>query len=265
MEEIISKLLLSLVAILLSYMIGKLLSTKGRKWLRVVIRKREIKEHIENERITIRLVEMIITFIEYLIYIAGIIVALSLAGLELSNTLISAFLSFVPNLIIALIILLTGWMVSIITRKAVEISLSSSGVDELFRELGRSLLPSSLVGIFVQYIIIIVAFIIALSQLGLQTQLLAWITLATTTLLTFFVLLIFYSSIKPFLPDIVAGVLLRNAGYVKIGQYLLYNGEKYRIKEIGVVMALLEREKDKAKVRIRNSKIVEKIEELGEK
>ena len=194
---------------------------------------------------------------EYTIYIVAIMLALDVLHISLAGELIKESVKFMPKLVAALIFIALGIMVASLTRSGAEIAISSTGIDALFSDLDERLYPSHLIGVFLQYVILLIAFVIALAQLGLQTELLSWITLSTTTLLTFFAFLAFYEAIKPYLPDIFAGMVMRNGNYVKIGEYLIFGKKRYRIVEIGLILSKLEGKEEV--MRVRNSLLMENL------
>ncbi len=249
------KLGLSIISIALCYILGRFAGLKTKQFLNMLFNKRIFKKYFGQSYENIDTV--ISLLIKYSFYIVGIGLVLQILEIPFSQNLIYTMISYVPNLLLAFLFVLLGFMLGDLAKKTIALSLSNMGIDELFMELDKRLLPSHLTGIFIQYTIIIVSIIIGLSQLGLQTQILSWITFSLITLLTFFIFLFFYSASKPFLPEIFAGMVLRNSKHIKIGEYLFYEKEKVRLIGIGILTAKLETKSKQ--IIVKNSVLLDKV------
>lgn len=86
------------------------------------------------------------------------------------------FISFVPNLIIAIIIFIIGWVIAIFVGKAIAQVVSalkldnlfkSAGADDLMRRAGMKLDVGGFIGLIVKWFIIVVFLMTSLEILGL--------------------------------------------------------------------------------------------------
>ncbi len=88
----------------------------------------------------------------------------------------SGIISFIPNLIVALVVVLIGWAIGAIVAKAIEQfikaikldeALSKAGVENLVRKAGLNLNSGKFIGKLIEYFIVIVFLIVAFDILGL--------------------------------------------------------------------------------------------------
>lgn len=87
------------------------------------------------------------------------------------------FITFLPQLVVALVVLIIGWLiasllksviVTIFTKLKVDSALDAAGVDTLVTRAGYTLNSGSFVGTLVKWFIIIVFFVAALDILNLE-------------------------------------------------------------------------------------------------
>ncbi len=256
-QDMLSNAILSIIYLLLSYIIANIFSKKLEQILKKILNLRMIKSHIKGEGSLNKIIEFIALFTKYFIYFIGLIFALNQLKIELVSRVIYNLLDYTPNIIVAGIFITLGIMLANLVKRIIKISLASTGIDELFSDLKPKLLPSNFAAMIVQYIIIIISIVIALAQLGLQTQLLSWIALSVITILTLFLFGIAYSMLKPNLQDLVAGIVIRNKHYLRTGEYIYINDEEYRVRGIGVLHTKLE--KDGYFMVMKNSEILTKF------
>jgi hypothetical protein len=248
-------LLESFVTLVLFFFFGKLTEGQINRWGKRFTQIRFIKpllpENVDKH------LSLIAILTKYTIYIIGIILSIQFLDIQLSKTLVYNFFSYLSNIVIAVFVLFLGLITAQITRKTVELFFSSTGIDELFKGYGE-FRPSVLAGLFFEYLVIVIAVILFLSQLGLQTQILVYTTTVVLGIFTFFVAYIFYTSVKGTLPDVTASFILRSGKYLRIGEYLYYEGKKYRVMDIGIIFTTLS-SKNEYKF-VRNSQLLKGFE-----
>ncbi len=260
----ISGIGLSLLRFLLVIGVGLLIGKITRIILENILikqlSKRRINEFLDKVGITKEVFSIIIVTVEYSIYLLTIVLAFDIIGISIAKDIFLELWNYIPNIVAALIVIIFGLMVSDILGKAVSFSLSSTGIDELFSDLG--VVPSRLAGLFVQYSISLLAIVVGLMHLGFKIGIVANLTIAFIILITFFILLMFYQSVKEFLPEFFAGFIIRNSKYIKVGQFVKINNKKYRILAIGMITTTLA--SNKTRMKIRNSKLLDMVEIVGE-
>jgi hypothetical protein len=94
------------------------------------------------------------------------------------NSLLSATISFIPNLVLAIIIFVIGWFLGVLIGrviaqaiKAIKVdhALKSAGVEEVVNRAGWNLNAGEFIGALVKWFIIIVFLLAALSAMGLTS------------------------------------------------------------------------------------------------
>ena len=251
-----------LLVVGIGFFVGKILKKVLENIFIKQLSKRRISEFLSKFGITKDVFSIIIITIEYSIYLLAIVLAFDIVGISIAKDIFLELWNYIPNIVAALIIIIFGLMISDILGKTVSFSLSSTGIDELFSDLGKELAPSKLAGLFVQYSIAILTIIIGLMHLGFKIGIVANLIIAFIILITFFILLMFYQSIKKFLPEFFAGFIMRNSKHIKVGQFVKINNKRYRILSIGMVTTTLT--SNKTRIKIRNSKLLDMVEIIGE-
>ena len=257
-EAILINLLIATLYMLVALLLGRFIPKKIKEIFLMIINARSIKSHLKEEKFLAKIIDLLAVFVKYVIYFIGIVLALIQLNIYIVSQVIYDVIEYTPNVLISGVFLVVGIMLANLSKRIVKIGISSTEIDEMFSDLEPKFLPSNFFGIMVQYIILIIAITVSLSQLGLQTQLLSWIAFSITTIITVFMFLFAYSSLKPYLPDVVAGVMIRNRRYFRTGEYIDIEGKKYRVMGIGLIHTRVERNK-KLKI-INNSEIIKKFE-----
>jgi len=126
-----------------------------------------------------------IYWITFLVFLPAILGTLELAGLlDPVNEMMREFFAFLPNLIASVVTLLVGWFLAKLVQRIVSTLLASVGTDQaaarwgLDKTLGQRKL-SDVVGMILQFVILIPVLIAALEQLQLAS-----ITQPATSMLT---------------------------------------------------------------------------------
>lgn len=97
--------------------------------------------------------------------------------MEILNELYEQFKTFFPNLVFAIVILIIGWLIAKIASTLVKKVLKSIKIDTLADRLNEidivqrvnlTILPSVIIGKVVYYFIMLIIFIIATEQLGIE-------------------------------------------------------------------------------------------------
>lgn len=117
---------------------------------------------IAQSNIEIKISEVLVKGIYYFLMLFVIIISTDILGLEVVSNLISDILNFLPNLLVALIVLILGTLFADLVKKFVDTALSSLSIPS-----------SKLIANFIFYFLFINVLIIALSQSGIKTDFLA--------------------------------------------------------------------------------------------
>jgi len=122
------------------------------------------------------------------------------------QTVWTEFISFLPQLILALLVLIIGWIIAntlkgivvrIFRTLKVDVALDSAGVDTLVEKAGYKLNSGLFMGVLVKWFVIIVFFVAALDIVGLNE-------------VTFFL----RDIVLGFLPQVIVAVLILFGGMI---------------------------------------------------
>lgn len=157
------------IGALLVFLIGIFLA----KWLKIIVVKllnlvkfselighETTKTFLENAQISQKLEIVIGEFVRWVVILVFLVTSLNLLGLKTITQVIGGFVSFLPNILAALVILFAGTLIAGFLEKLVKGSLG--GVDiKLSRLLGK----------FVSYLVFVFTLLATASQLGIAKSL----------------------------------------------------------------------------------------------
>ncbi|MDP0490083.1 MAG: mechanosensitive ion channel [Verrucomicrobiota bacterium JB023] len=252
-DEAINKIPDLVVAIVL-LMIGFIFAKVIRSVLATVFKRINLDGLLEKVGLTEIFAKMGIksgpsSFIPKLVY--WLIVFLSIrmaadsAGIEDISNVIDQIMAFLPKVLTAAIITLVGFIVADIVRNAVQQSLESLGIEY----------GSTVAKILFSFLFIIVL-TVALSQLGIETELLNSSVKIILSGLAAALALALGLGLKTLAGHIVAGVYARDL--YDIGTELHYDGDPAKVAGIGPVTTKLTRN-DGSFIIIPNSVLVNEI------
>ncbi|MFH1448350.1 MAG: mechanosensitive ion channel domain-containing protein [Candidatus Micrarchaeota archaeon] len=186
------------------------------------------------------ILELFGNLLKYTIYLASLVVVFDQLQFGIMRDMLVSLWYYAPNIIAAFVIIISGGMLGEVLGKIVRLSLIRVGMDELFKEAGQIFLPSRLFAVIVKYFIYLLAFTMALTQLGFQTLLLTIIVGSTTVIFTLFVFLMVAFGLKDMMPDMFSGMYLRSSGFIKLGESIEVKGFKGKVKNISLMSVTLE-------------------------
>ncbi|QLJ52729.1 MAG: hypothetical protein Sv326_0554 [Candidatus Fermentimicrarchaeum limneticum] len=205
--------------------------------------------------------EIIARLIKYAIYLGVIIVISDIANITIIRDMLLIIWNYLPNIIAALLVLVLGAMVAQLAGGIVKLSAKTSGLDDLFKEVSSTFLPSSLISLFFKYFIYLVSITIALTQLGFQTLLLSAMVGIFASVVTIFVFLVLFFGIKDMIADIFAGIFIRSSGFIKLGERVRIDDAQGRVTKVGLVTTTIKNGRRTAKVQ--NSKVIKGVRITG--
>lgn len=169
----------------------------------------------------------------------------NILGLKFFANIVDEILSYLPNLFVAVFILLIGsWGAKVISG-IVRGSANRMGLEN-----------SELIGTVTNFFILIITFIIALTQLKIETEILTNILLILIASIGLSVAISFGIGSKDIFRNIIAGVYLSKA--VHEGQAILTNKVEGKIVHIGTILTKIETS-DNKEISIPNSQLVDSV------
>jgi len=166
----------------------------------------------------------------------------NILGLRFFASIVDEIISYLPNLFVAIFILLIGsWGAKVIS------GIVRGGANRM------SLDNSELIGSVTNFFILIITFIIALTQLKIETEILTNILLILIASIGLGVSIAFGVGAKDIFKNIIAGVYLSKA--VREGETIKINNIEGKIIFIGTILTKIET-KDKEEITIPNSQLI---------
>jgi small-conductance mechanosensitive channel len=232
--------------LILAYIVGKLTA----RIIAAVLRKLEFErltKKSEAEKIARRFGMSLIGLIEvvtrWTIYLIGLQVAVQTAGLELINELMEKIVNYMPNLIWTVIIFIVGILVAEKLANFVQSITEDEKVPRFW-----------LMGNLVRYAIYLLVIIMALSQLGISTNVLIVVTGSIFISLG----LLLVVGMRDLAPNIAAGLHLIYERTFNVGDTIRIGEHTGIVEDIGIVKSIVKKENGEYII-IPNSKLLKSI------
>jgi len=148
-----------------------------------------------------------------------------------------SFSSLLENILVALIIILIGFIIARVLGKVTAKFLKELEVDKLLKKAtGIRFSLEGTITYFVRYFIYFVTIVMALNQIGLTTTLLYMISGAVIIL----VVLSIFLGIKDFIPNVLAGMFIHRRGFLHVGDKIKFKDIEGKIIKINLVETRVE-------------------------
>lgn len=235
------KLLVAFVIIILGIILGNVVKNVLEKFLQKLRKLKFLTEAEKIERLNI--INITAETVRIIIYIITIFSALYILGFSDMGVLVSNVVSYIPNLIISIILLIGGLIIGSYLSRALSFYLMRIQFFGLVEEKKlkselRTLTETSIKGIL--YFIVI---LVVLQQLQIATDIFYLTYLAVLVLFISPVIFLSFFFLKDNINHIFAGVELRNENKNKA----IFHKKKVKIKNIGIISTSIE---DKKGIRI---------------
>ena len=166
----------------------------------------------------------------------------NILGMQFFASIVDEVISYLPNLFVAIFILLIGsWGAKVIS------GIIRGGANRM------SLDNAELIGTVTNFFILIITFIIALTQLKIETEILTNILLILIASIGFGVAIAFGVGSKDIFKNIIAGVYLSKA--LREGEQIKINNIEGKIIFIGTIMTKIET-KNHEELSLPNSQLI---------
>jgi small-conductance mechanosensitive channel len=246
LKDILPSLFKFVATLVLAYVAGKIFA----KIIGEVLKRLEFErltKKSEAERIARRFGMSLIGLIEvvtrWTIYLVGVQIALETAGLEFFNELMQRVVSYMPNLILALLIFIVGILVAEKLGDFVQGLAEDEKVPRFW-----------LLGNLVRYTIYLLVVIMALSQLGISTEVLVIVTGAIFATIGLTVVV----GMRDVALNVVAGMHLLYERTLCVGDTIKVGDHEGIVEDIGYVKSIV-KTKDGEYVVIPNSELMKRV------
>ncbi|MGD2249655.1 MAG: mechanosensitive ion channel [Candidatus Methanofastidiosia archaeon] len=246
LQEILPRVFKFAFILVAAYIVGRIVA----KVVAYLLKKLELErltKRSEAERIARRfgmsLIELIELVVKWTIYLVGLQIAVEIAGLQFLNELMQGIVSYMPNLILALVIFIVGILVAEKVGNFVQ-GLAEDEKVPRFWVLGN----------VVRYTIYLIVLIMALSQLGISTMVLIIVTASIFVGLA----VIAVVGVKDLAPNVVAGMHLLYERTLNVGETITIGEYTGIIEDIGIVKSVIKKENGEHVV-IPNSELLKNV------
>lgn len=142
------------------------------------------------------------------------------------------FSGFTNRIIVALIILLIGFIVAKILSRITEKALKEVRLNVIVREItGIKISFAEIISHFILYFVYFVSIIMALRHIGIATDVLNILSGVIILLIGIFILL----SVKDFIPNVISGIFIHQKSTIKAGDVITVNDVTGRVTEVTLV------------------------------
>jgi small-conductance mechanosensitive channel len=176
-------------------------------------------EFIYKSGVQIKISEIMSKIIYYMLLLLFIVVSTDILQMPALSTLVSNAIEFIPNLIVAIIILIVGLLGADALRKAVLTTCNSLGIPS-----------AKIISIFVFYFVFITVFIMALSQAKINTEFLSQNISIILGGAVFAFSLGYGLASKDVVSNFLASMYSKDR--VKIGDYIKLNGIEGKVLDV---------------------------------
>lgn len=246
LKELLPRIFKFVAVLILAYIVGKLVA----RIISTVLKKLEFErltKKSEAEKIARRFGMSLIGLIEvvtrWTIYLIGVQVAVQTAGLDLITDLMQKIVNYMPNLIWAVLIFIVGILVAEKLGNFVQSITEDEKVPRFW-----------LIGNLVRYAIYLLVIIMALSQLGISTDVLIIVTGSIFISLG----LLLVVGMRDLAPNITAGLHLIYEKTFNVGDTIQIGEHTGIVEDIGIVKSIVKTEAGDYLV-IPNSTLIQSI------
>lgn len=165
--ETVPNILMAFVIFIIGYIVAKIIANITKKGLKKVGAdkigdKLNAIDIIEKTNVNIKISELASKFLYYFILLFFTVAASSVLGIPEISNLVSDIFTFIPNLLVALIVLILGTLFADTLRKIIHTALKSLGISS-----------AGLISSFLFYFLFINIVIVALGQAKIDTSFLS--------------------------------------------------------------------------------------------
>ena len=163
----IPNLLIALLIIIIGWFIAKIIAAAVKKVLKAIKadalgEKLEEIEFVNQTGINISISGFASKLVYYIVFFMFLVVAVEKLGVDAITQMMTDMIAFIPNLILAMAILIFGILFAELLRKVLTTSLKSLGIPS-----------ANIIGKAIFYFLLINVFIVAMSQSGINTDFLS--------------------------------------------------------------------------------------------
>ncbi|MEM5566890.1 hypothetical protein WNY78_17340 [Psychroserpens sp. AS72] len=235
---------IAIVILVLGWLVAKIVTRIIKKALKLAkVNKLDDKineiEIVEGKQINFDTIKIVTKFVKLIIYIMIVIIISDVLGLDMLSEKIGEFLSYLPKLLVALVIFMIGLLFANFVKK---------GLQSLFDSMDLS--GGKMLSQLVFFLLLTFISITALNQAGINTEI---ITSNLTMILAAFLLafsLAFGLGAKEVVGDLLKTFYTRKT--FEVGKKIEFEGKVYEIDSINNISVVLKSEEGKVIIPVKD-------------
>jgi len=229
--DIAINIVIAVIILIIGWLIAKIITRIIKKALKLAkVNKLDDKineiEIVDGKQLNFNTIKVVTKFVKFIIYIMIIIVISDVLGLEMLSEKIGEFLSYLPKLLVALVIFMIGLLFANFVKK---------GLQSLFESMDLS--GGKMLSQLVFFLLLTFISITALNQAGIDTEI---ITSNLTMILAAFLLafaLAFGLGAREVVGDLLKTFYTRKT--FEVGKKIEFQDEIYEIDSINNISVVL--------------------------
>ncbi len=158
-------------------------------------------------------------------------------ALKTQNYLANLFSGFLQDIVIAIVIVLAGFILAKILGKLISKILNAFHVDEnLKKHAGMKVSVEQIAGLIVTYLVYLVTVVVALNQLHATSFIFNLVAILLIVLVVVAIIL----GIKDIVPNLIAGMILHKRCFLKEGDHIKMNDIEGKILHVSLFETRIE-------------------------
>ncbi len=235
----IVKIIIATAMLAAGYVAGRLVERASIKIIDRVGLRRRVRFGLEKEirkfGFSADIIQVVGVVIKYFIYFSTLLIVMDYLQIETAKGVVETIWSFWPRVLASILIVVVGSVIIEFITDIVKFNLRDAGLDR-FADEAKLPKASNAAAKLVKLFLYLIVVLIALSQIGMDVVLLNTLTTSLVASMILAVMALIVLGVKDVLPDITAGIYMRNSLLLKAGDRITFGNVSGRIIRVGLVM-----------------------------
>ncbi len=234
----ILKVLAAIVILAVGYVIGQLVERASVGIIDKLGLRRRVRFGLEREirkfGFNADLVQILGMVIKYFVYFSTLLLVVDYLQIETAKGIVESVWLFLPRVLASILIIIIGSVFIEFIVDLVKFNLRDIGIDR-FADEAKLPKVSNTAAKLLKLFLYLIVILIALSQIGMEMVLLNTLTTSLVASMTIAVMAVIILGIKDILPDITAGMYMRNSLLLKEGDKIVFGNVSGKLIRVGLV------------------------------
>ncbi|MEK6979739.1 MAG: mechanosensitive ion channel domain-containing protein [Candidatus Micrarchaeota archaeon] len=235
-------LIAAVIILIIGFVVGKLVKQFVLQFAEATGVRQKVRFGIDKEAkkfgFNIDFVYLAALVLKYVVFIIAVFLALRVLGVEVGmSTILIPLISYLPNIVSAIIILIIGSAMIEIIADVLKYNLRDR-LDEKAKTAGMANVSTN-VAAYVRYFLYLVVFITAFLQLGIKVESLMFLVLSIGIIALGTLAILFIFSLKDHVPSVSYGIHLANNKVIVRGDVLQIDDLRGEVVEITLLATVI--------------------------